>query len=130
MKRLLSIVSILSLLAVTIPVLAHHSFPATYFEEQSVTMQGELAEFEFKSPHAWVHVMVKDSAGQVQRFSAEWSNPNRLGQQGVNKDTFKVGDYLIVTGSPGRNSSERTIHLKAIERPADGWKWPARQRRQ
>jgi hypothetical protein len=123
------ILGFLSLLAFAIPVLAHHSFPAFYFEDQSMTVQGELVEFEYKSPHAWVHVMVKDNAGQAQRVSAEWSNPSRLGQQSINKDTFKAGDVLIITGSPGRNASERTMHLKGIERPADGWKWPVRQGR-
>jgi len=125
---LLAILGLLSFCA-TIPVLAHHSFAAAYFEDQSITVEGELVQFEYKSPHAWVHVSVKDGGGQVLRYSAEWSNPNRLAQLSINKDTLKPGDFLILTGSPGRNSSERNIHLKAIERPADGWKWPARRGR-
>ena len=126
MQRLLPLLCLAIVPTVTIPVLAHHSFAVHYFEEQSITVQGELVEFEYKSPHAWVHVMAKDSDGQTQRFSAEWSNPNRLRQVSIDKDTLKAGDYVIITGSPGRNSSERAIHLKAIERPSDGWKWPAR----
>jgi hypothetical protein len=109
-----------------LPSYAHHSFAAHYFEEQSVTIQGELVEFEYKSPHAWVHVMVKDEKGQAQRFSAEWANPNRLQQLKITKDTLKAGDYVVITGSPGRNSSERKIHLKGIERPEDGWNWRGR----
>ena len=119
----LSMLCLVSVLAVTTSVCAHHSFPAHYFEDQSVTVQGELVEFEYKAPHAWVHVMVKDSSGQALKFSAEWNNPSRLQQLNINKDTLKPGDVLIITGSPGRNSSERNIHLKGIERPADGWKW-------
>jgi hypothetical protein len=38
-------------------------------------------------------------------------------------DTLKPGDRVIITGAPGRNASERRIHLKSIERPADGWAW-------
>jgi uncharacterized protein DUF6152 len=126
MRRLLML-GLGSLLTVTISAFAHHSFPAHYFEEQSVTVQGELVEFEYKSPHAWVHVMVKDSSGQAQKYSAEWSNPSRLQQLNITKDTLKAGDLLIITGAPGRNATERNIHLKAIERPADGWKWGARR---
>lgn len=121
MKRLLLVLG-LGLLAVGIPVYAHHSFAVHYFEEQSISIQGELVEFEYKSPHAWVHVNAKDDSGQAQRFSAEWANPNRLKQQGIDKDTLKIGDYVIITGSPGRNPAERKLHLKMIERPADGWK--------
>jgi hypothetical protein len=122
----LPVLGFMSFLAVTVSVFAHHSFPAHYFEERSITVQGEVVEFEYKSPHAWVHVMVRDTSGQGQRFSAEWSNPTRLQQSSINKDTLKAGDYVIITGSPGRNDSERTMHLKGIERPSDGWKWGVR----
>ncbi len=101
----------------------HHSFSAYYFEEQSVTIEGKLVAFEYKSPHAWVYMSVTDASGGVQQYSAEWANPNRLSRDGITKDTLKAGDHVIVTGSPGRTASENKIHLKQIERPADGWKW-------
>jgi hypothetical protein len=106
-----------------IPLAAHHSFSAYYFEDQSVTIRGDLVEFEYRSPHAWVHVNAPDAAGQTRRYSAEWANPNRLGRQGITKDTLRPGDRLVVIGSPGRNPSEYKLHLKGIERPADGWTW-------
>src|SRR6476619_3254905 len=71
----------IAILAAGIPAYPHHSFAAHYFEEQSITVQGVLVEFEYKSPHAWVYLEVKDEAGQVQRISAEWANPSRLQQQ-------------------------------------------------
>ena len=119
------------LLAVLVPasgtlVSGHHSFAAHYFEEQSVTVEGKLVDFEYRSPHAWVHMSVTDDRGAEQRYSAEWANPNRLSRDGISKDTLKSGDHVIVTGSPGRNASENKIHLKQIERPADGWKWRRR----
>jgi hypothetical protein len=104
----------------------HHSFAAHYFEEQSVTVEGKLVDFEYRSPHAWVHMSVTDDRNSAQRYSAEWANPNRLSRDGITKDTLKAGDHVIVTGSPGRNASENKIHLKQIERPADGWKWRRR----
>jgi hypothetical protein len=106
----------------------HHSFAAHYFEEQSVTVQGTLVEFDYSAPHAWVHMSVTDDGGEARRYSAEWANPNRLSRDGVTKETLKAGDKVIVTGSPGRNAGENRIHLKAIERPADGWKWRSGRR--
>ena len=112
------------------PLSSHHSFAAHYFEDQSMTITGDLVEFEYRSPHAWVHVMAPDEGGTVRRYAAEWANPNRLVQQGITKDTLQPGDRIVVVGSPGRNSGEYKIHLKGIDRPADGWKWrPARNRR-
>jgi hypothetical protein len=64
----------------------------------------------------------------VRQYSAEWANPNRLSRDGITKETLKAGDRLIITGSPGRNASENRIHLKRIERPADGWNWRGRRR--
>jgi hypothetical protein len=114
-------VFVLGVCAVTPFANAHHSFAAHYFEEQTIRIEGEVARFEYKSPHAWVYVVAKDESGQAREFSAEWANPNRLKQQGVTKDTIKPGDYVIITGSPGRNPADRAIHLKRIERPSDGW---------
>ena len=108
------------------PASAHHSFPAHYFEDQTVSIDGELVEFEYRAPHAWVRVMAPDEKGVLQQFSAEWANPSRLTQLGVTKETLKPGDRVIVTGSPGRNPAERRIHLKSIQRPADGWSWAGR----
>ena len=107
----------------------HHSFAAHYFEEQSVTVRGTLVEFEYRAPHAWVHMSVTDDGGATQQYSAEWSNPNRLSRDGITKETLRAGDHVIVTGAPGRNASENRIHLKRIERPADGWKWSGGRRR-
>jgi hypothetical protein len=41
----------------------------------------------------------------------------------MSRDTLKPGDRLIVTGSPSRDPSAYRMHLKRIERPADGWTW-------
>src|SRR5688572_9866208 len=57
---------------------AHHSFSAYYFEDQTVTIEGSVVEFEYRAPHAWLHVLSPDAEGQPQRFSAEWANPQRL----------------------------------------------------
>ena len=116
---------VVGVVALRAPVSAHHSFPAHYFEEQTVSVEGELVEFEYRAPHAWVRLMAPDEKGVLQQFSAEWANPSRLTQLGVTKETLKPGDRVIVTGSPGRNPAERRIHLKSIRRPADGWAWAA-----
>jgi hypothetical protein len=105
---------------------AHHSFAAHYFEDQSVAIEGRLVEFAYRSPHSWVYVMAKDQDGQLQRFGAEWASPDRLRRQGITSDTLKVGDHLVITGSPGRDPSEYKVHLKGISRPADGWTWRRR----
>lgn len=108
---------------------AHHSFAAEYFEDQMVSIEGEITEFQYRNPHAWVMLRVQDRQGQEATYSAEWAGAGRLGRQGITADTLKPGDRVRIDGSPGRTASERRIHLKAIERPADGWTWSNRNRR-
>jgi hypothetical protein len=103
---------------------AHHSFAADYFEEEKISVEGDVIAFELKNPHAWLYLAVPDENGTPQQFAAEWSNPARLKQAGFTAESFKPGDHLIITGSPGRNPAERRIHLRTLRRPSDGWKWP------
>jgi hypothetical protein len=130
-------VAAVSRLAITIAILltagaalrGHHSFPSYYFEEQMVTIEGKLVEFDYRAPHAWVKIAVVDDRGAEQIFAAEWSNPNRLARDGITKTTLAIGDRVIVAGSPGRTPEEHRLHLKAIHRMADGWEWPEGRRR-
>ena len=68
------------LLIAFIPISAHHSFFAIYFEEQSVTLEGVVQKFEYRSPHAILVFTSRDADGQERTFTAEWSNPSRLGK--------------------------------------------------
>lgn len=122
MTRRLLIVG-LGIFVGSVPAHGHHSFAAHYFEDQTVSIEGSVMEFAYRSPHAWVHILARDNDDQMRTVGAEWANPSRLGQQGITKDTLRPGDQVIVTGSPSRDPSAYKMHLKRIERPADGWRW-------
>jgi hypothetical protein len=115
-------------LVAVIPASAHHSFSAYYFEEQSITLEGVVQEFQYRSPHAILIFTAPDPSGRTQTFAAEWSNPRRLSSQGITATTLKPGDVVIVTGSPGRTATEYKVHLKGIRRPADDWNWNGTRR--
>jgi Family of unknown function (DUF6152) len=36
---------------------AHHSFTATYHEDQTVKIEGKLIQFQFRNPHSFVQVL-------------------------------------------------------------------------
>jgi hypothetical protein len=118
------------LVACSVPAYSHHSFAASYFESDSVTVEGDVVEFMFRAPHAWLYVMASDPQGRPQRYGAEWANPSRLERDGVEKDTFQAGDQVSITGAPGRNESAHQIHLKKVTRHSRGrWNWEGRQGR-
>jgi hypothetical protein len=102
---------------------AHHSFAATYLEDQSVTIEGELVQFLFRNPHSFVHVMVKDKEGTMTRYAVEWGGTGQLAGQGVTRETLKPGDYVVIAGSPGRNPADHRVRMVSLRRPKDGFGW-------
>jgi hypothetical protein len=122
MKRVLVGVVVIALL-VAGRAYAHHSFAATYIESQKVTVEGDLVQFQWRNPHSFVQIIAKDAKGQQQRWSAEWGSGGQLGNQGVAKDTLKVGDHLVITGDPSRTPGDFRLRVRTIFRAADNWRW-------
>ncbi|HXD74916.1 MAG TPA: DUF6152 family protein, partial [Vicinamibacterales bacterium] len=50
-----------------VPAYAHHSFAATYFEDKTESVEGDLVQFLFRNPHSFVHVEGKDKDGNTVR---------------------------------------------------------------
>jgi hypothetical protein len=89
-------------------------------------IEGELVQFQFRNPHSFVHVMVKEKDGSMVRYTVEWGGAGALGGQGVTRDTLKVGDHVIITGSPGRNATDHRVRMVTLHRPKDGFGWGTR----
>jgi hypothetical protein len=126
MKRYLVGLALAAALVVAAQAYAHHSFAATYLEDQSVQIEGELVQFQFRNPHSFVHVMVKEKDGSMVRYTVEWGGAGALGGQGVTRETLKVGDHVIITGSPGRNPKDHRVRMVTLHRPKDGFGWGRR----
>ena len=123
MKRTILALAIATALLAGVRTYAHHSFAATYFVDQEVTVEGTLTQFMYRNPHSFIKVEAKDDKGEAVTWSIEWGGGAQLTQEHVSRDTLKPGDHVIVTGNPGRDPSEHRIRLHKIVRPADGWKW-------
>jgi hypothetical protein len=102
---------------------AHHSFPGTYLEDRTVTIQGELVQVLFRNPHSFVQLMVKERDGSVVRYAVEWVGASELGRQGVTAMTLKSGDYVVISGVPGRNPTDHLVRMTSLRRPKDGFDW-------
>ena len=117
-----AVLGVLGLVAIA-PASAHHSFAATYFEDQTTKIEGDLVQFQFRNPHSYVHMEAKDGEGVVQRWTIEWGSGMQLSTQGLTATTLRVGDHVVVTGAPGRDPEDHRMRMRSIERPQDGFKW-------
>src|SRR5262245_41903274 len=105
---------------------AHHSVTATYDSKKEVKLQGKLVLFLFRNPHVFVHMDVPDEGGKMQRWTIEWGGAAQLSNQGINRDTFKTGDVLIITGNPSRTTGEHRAKMNTLHRVSDGLGWGSR----
>lgn len=102
---------------------AHHSIGSTYLEDQTVTIEGQLVQLMFRNPHSFVHIVVREKDGTNVRYAVEWGGADRLGVNGVARDTLKIGDRLIISGNPARNKRDHRVRMLTLERPKDGFGW-------
>ena len=126
MKRYLVVLAVAAASFVAAKSYAHHSFAATYLEDQTVQIEGELVQFLFRNPHSFVHVMVKEPDGNLERYAVEWGGAGQLGGQGVTRETLKAGDHVVITGSPGRNPEDHRVRMVTLHRPSDGFTYGKR----
>lgn len=98
---------------------AHHSFSGIYDGARQVTLQAVVREFRFIHPHPLLVIDVRVAEGGTQTWRAEMDNLSELAAIGITKLTFKPGDVVVASGSPGRTLTQ-IIYLRKLERPADG----------
>jgi hypothetical protein len=123
MKRRLLALFVVAAFVSGIQLYAHHSFAATYHEDQTVKIEGTLVQFQFRNPHSFVQVDAPDSKGVMQRWGVEWGGAGQLGGQGVDRYTLKAGDHIIITGNPGRTAEDHRIRMVTLKRTSDGFGW-------
>ena len=107
---------------------AHHSIAATYLEDRTVTIEGELAQLLFRHPHSLLHVIVKERDGREVRYAVEWDSADQLEGRGLTKETLRIGDHLVITGSPGRHASDHRLRMTTLRRPKDNFRYDPRAR--
>jgi hypothetical protein len=96
---------VVSVAAVSRPVLAHHS-SSSYDMEHPVNMRGVVTNMEWTNPHVFIYLEVKDDNGTVEQWRVEGNSPNMLVRAGWKKEMIKAGDQLIVNGAPAKSGTK------------------------
>jgi hypothetical protein len=122
MKRLL-LIGAFAVALLAARTYAHHSFAATYFEDRRTEVEGKLVQFQFRNPHSFLQLEVKDAKGQIERWSIEWGGAAQLGSQGITGETLKYGDVVVINGNPGRDPADHRIRMLWLRRKSDNFGW-------
>ncbi|HXD17849.1 MAG TPA: DUF6152 family protein [Vicinamibacterales bacterium] len=85
--------------------LAHHSFATEYDRNKPVSVTGVVKKVEWRNPHIWFYVDVKDERGKVVTWGFSGGPPAFLMRQGIRQDVMKIGDVVKVEGFRARDGS-------------------------
>jgi hypothetical protein len=120
MKSKRTLLPLLGLLAMTVVSYGHHSFAATYDEAKTIDIKGKIVVFSFRNPHSFITVEVTDDKGKKVRWGVEGPGSTQLANSGIQNDTLRYGDEVVITGNPSRSPGEPKLRLRTMRRP-DGF---------
>jgi hypothetical protein len=84
--------------ALAAPAMAHHS-AAMFDRQKEVTLTGTVKELQWTNPHAWLQVVVRQGAKDVE-WSFETEGPNVLTRAGIKRSLLAPATVVTVKGHP------------------------------
>jgi hypothetical protein len=95
---------------------AHHSLAAQFDITATHTVTGAITRMDWRNPHAWLFIDVKDEKGQVTPYEVEFAAANSLYRRGWRQDDLPVGASVTITGYRARDGS-RTLTANEVKLP-------------
>src|SRR5581483_6331866 len=115
MQQLLSMSFLtIGLMALSLPILAHHGTGASYDMNKQVTLKGIVTEFAWTNPHCQLYFDVTDEKGTVVHWAGETNSPGVLMDAGWNKRSVKPGDEITITVSPSKAGTPVGVIRKIV----------------
>jgi hypothetical protein len=95
------------LMAVALPVSAHHSFSAEFDATKQVTLEGKVVQMEWVNPHSWLQIDVTKADGTVEHWRIEGGSPSVLLRLGWNRNSLPAGTRIKVVAFQAKDGSLR-----------------------
>ena len=96
--------AVAGMLAVSVPVLAHHG-SAAYDTDKKITLKGTVTRWVWSNPHCLIQLDVTDDSGHVVHWVAETENPSTMIRIGWAEKSLKPGDQVVVNALPVKSGA-------------------------
>ncbi len=118
MRRVNLCIVLLIVGLISVPALAHHSFPAEFDKSQPGEVSGRIVEVWYKNPHARYRLEVEADDGSMEEWDIQTTSLISLRRVGWTKDTLQVGEMVRIWGDLGHNNT-RKLFMRGLEK-SDG----------
>ena len=99
-------------------VAAHHSQAGFDRNDEPIVLEGTVAEWRWRNPHVLLFWDVTDDNGETVRWVGQFSSIVSTIARGLNKNSFKPGEAIVLTGIKSR-AGGAVMRIQKIER-SDG----------
>ena len=106
MARTIKLAAASLLLAIGLPVAAHHSF-AIFDHTRTYTLKGTVRSFQWTNPHGYIDLEVAEGPAGIERYTVELTSINMLRRAGWKSSDVREGDEVtaivapLLNGDPG-----------------------------
>ena len=124
-KRLARVSAIvISIVAISLSLTAHHGTGGTYDMEKPITLKGTVTEFRFVNPHVLIFFDVADTSsrnGRAVNWLAEGPSVINWTRTGWNRNSIKAKDQIAITLFPAKSGKPEGVVRKVVT--ASGKEW-------
>ena len=103
---LMSSSTVLSIVLLGVPVIAHHGFSAEFDAAKPVKLQGKVVRMEWISPHTRIHVEVEEPGELAGTWRVEGGPPNTLYRRGFTKNSLEAGTVIFVEAYRAKDGTQ------------------------